>query len=96
MDSSSPFAYLLLGQPTLARQLRMGIFAALDQRIATRYVLGPMDLAESANYLRHHLAVAGRADPLRRRHSRPSPSSIQRPAPGAQQRSHRRPDRCRL
>jgi hypothetical protein len=25
------------GQPTLARQLRLGIFAALDQRIAARY-----------------------------------------------------------
>jgi hypothetical protein len=24
---------LLVGQPTLARQLRMGVFAALDQRI---------------------------------------------------------------
>ena len=48
MDSQSPFALLLVGQPTLARQLRLGIFAALDQRIATRYQLVPMDLAESA------------------------------------------------
>ena len=36
MDSQSPFALLLVGQPTLARQLRLGVFAALDQRIATR------------------------------------------------------------
>jgi len=64
MDSASPFAGILVGQPTLARQLRMGVFAALDQRIATRFALGPMDLGESANYLRHHLALAGRADPL--------------------------------
>ncbi len=56
--------FLLVGQPTLVRRLRMGVFAALDQRIATRYQLRPMDLAESAGYLCHHLALAGRTDPL--------------------------------
>ena len=64
MDSASPFAGILAGQPTLNRQLRMGMFAALDQRIATRFTIKPMDLAESAAYLRHHLALAGREDPL--------------------------------
>jgi type II secretory pathway predicted ATPase ExeA len=64
MDSQSPFALLLIGQPTLARQLRLGVFAALDQRIAMRYQLSPMDLGESAQYLRHHLALVGRTDPL--------------------------------
>jgi type II secretory pathway predicted ATPase ExeA len=63
-DSRSPFAAILVGQPTLARQLRLGIFSAVDQRIATRYTLPPMDLAESAAYLRHHLALAGRSDAL--------------------------------
>jgi type II secretory pathway predicted ATPase ExeA len=63
-DSTSPFAAILVGQPTLARQLRLGVFAALDQRIATRYTLPPMDLADSAAYLRHHLALAGRSDAL--------------------------------
>jgi type II secretory pathway predicted ATPase ExeA len=42
----------------------MGTFAALDQRIATRYQLGAMDLAETATYLRHHLSLAGRTEPL--------------------------------
>jgi type II secretory pathway predicted ATPase ExeA len=64
MDSASPFAGLLVGQPTLGRQLRMGAFAALDQRIATRFSIKPMDLAESAAYLRHHLQLAGRDEPL--------------------------------
>ena len=64
MDSTSPFAGILVGQPTLSRQLRMGIFAALDQRIATRYQIKAMDLAESASYLRHHLALVGRDEPL--------------------------------
>lgn len=64
MDSVSPFAGLLVGQPTLARQLRMGVFAALDQRIATRFTVKAMDLGESANYLRHHLRLVGRDEPL--------------------------------
>jgi len=59
MDSASPFAGILVGQPTLNRQLRMGIFAALDQRIATRFSIKAMDLGESAAYLRHHLKLAG-------------------------------------
>ncbi len=41
-----------------------GTFAALDQRIATRYAIKPMDLAESAAYLRHHMTLAGREEPL--------------------------------
>jgi type II secretory pathway predicted ATPase ExeA len=64
MDAHSPLALLLVGQPTLGRQLRMGIFAALDQRVATRYQIGPMDLAESVEYLRQHLGLVGRTDPL--------------------------------
>lgn len=64
MDSASPFAGILVGQPTLNRQLRMGVFAALDQRIATRFSIQHMDLAESAAYLRHHLSLAGREEPL--------------------------------
>jgi len=61
LDSASPFAGILLGQPTLAARLRQGIFAALDQRISVRYTIGGMDLAESIAYLRHHLAIAGAA-----------------------------------
>ena len=64
LDSASPFAGVLLGQPTLAARLRQGVFAALDQRISVRFSLGGMDLAESVAYLRHHLSLAGRTDPL--------------------------------
>jgi type II secretory pathway predicted ATPase ExeA len=64
MDSASPFAGILAGQPTLNRQLRLGTFAALDQRIATRFTIKPMDIAESAAYLRHHLKLTGREDAL--------------------------------
>ena len=64
MDSASAFAGILVGQPTLSRQLRMGTFAALDQRIATRFSIKAMDIGESAAYLRHHLALSGRDEPL--------------------------------
>ncbi len=64
MDSRSPLALVLLGQPTLRRRLRLGAFAALDQRVALRYHLDGMDLSETAGYLAHHLKLAGRSDPL--------------------------------
>ena len=64
MDSTSPFACLLIGQPTLRRRIKLGMFAALDQRIALRYTLAPMNPTDTAAYLRHHLTLAGRSDTL--------------------------------
>ena len=37
MDAASPLACLLIGQPTLRRMLRLGVLAALDQRIALEH-----------------------------------------------------------
>ena len=39
LDSVAPFTGLLLGQPTLRRRIKLGAFAAPDQRIALRYML---------------------------------------------------------
>src|SRR4029078_9580338 len=64
MDSRSPFACLLVGQPTLRRRIKLGILAALDQRIGLRYNMPPMTSEETASYLKHHLALAGRSDTL--------------------------------
>ena len=64
MDSHSPFACLLIGQPTLRRRIKLGTFAALDQRIALRYAMPPMTPPETTSYINHHLSLAGRADPL--------------------------------
>ena len=64
MDSQSPFACLLVGQPTLRRRIKLGVLAALDQRIALRYAMPPMADTETGSYLRHHLALAGRKDTL--------------------------------
>jgi len=64
MDSTSPFALVLVGQPTLRSRLRLGSFAALDQRVGLRYAIPPMSLADTTEYLAHHLALAGRSDTL--------------------------------
>jgi type II secretory pathway predicted ATPase ExeA len=64
MDARSPLALLLLGQPTLRRRLKLGHFAALDQRITLRFHLDGLDLADTAAYLKHHLTLAGRSDPI--------------------------------
>jgi type II secretory pathway predicted ATPase ExeA len=64
MDSHSPFAALLIGQPTLRRRIKLGTFAALDQRIALRYAMTGMTNTETTSYLTHHLTLAGRSDTL--------------------------------
>lgn len=46
------------------RRVKLGAFAAFDQRITLRYDLEGMDLAETQGYLKRHLQLAGRSDPL--------------------------------
>ncbi len=64
LDSKSPFALLLLGQPALRARLRLGSFAALDQRVQLRYAIPPMSPEETASYVGHHVKLAGRSDTL--------------------------------
>jgi type II secretory pathway predicted ATPase ExeA len=64
MDSASPFSGLLVGQPTLRRRIKLGNFAALDQRIALRYHMPGMGPGETKAYLAHHLSLAGRSDAM--------------------------------
>jgi type II secretory pathway predicted ATPase ExeA len=64
LDSHSPFACLLVGQPTLRRRIKLGTFAALDQRIALRYAINGMNDKDTASYVGHHLKLAGRSDTL--------------------------------
>jgi general secretion pathway protein A len=64
MDSASLLTLVLLGQPDLAHKLSFAPFEALSQRIAVRYHLKPFDLEETTTYVKHHLRVAGRQDPV--------------------------------
>lgn len=64
LDTQSPFATVLLGQPTLSAKMKLGTLAALEQRITVRRHMTGMTSEETAGYIRHHLQLAGRADPL--------------------------------
>ena len=64
MDAASPLACLLIGQPTLRRMLRLGVLAALDQRIGLRYAMPAMTPEQTAAYITHHLQLAGRSDTI--------------------------------
>ena len=88
MDSTSPFACLLVGQPTLRRRMKLGVLAALDQRIGLRYAMPPMTAEETGSYLRHHVALAGRVGHpvLRRRHRADPPDQPRLPPRGQQPR----------
>jgi type II secretory pathway predicted ATPase ExeA len=52
----------LVAQPSPRQRLRLGVLAALDQRIAVRYSIAGMSGADTADYIRHHCKIAGRAD----------------------------------
>ena len=64
MDSKTPFATVLIGQPTLRRMIKLGVLAALDQRITVRYQMKGMTPDETGSYIRHHLETAGRTADL--------------------------------
>ncbi|BBU21157.1 ATPase AAA [Mycobacterium xenopi] len=49
MDSGSLFAVIMVGQPSLRQHLRLGVLAALDQRIAVRYSIAGMSGADTAD-----------------------------------------------
>ena len=51
MDAACPLACLLIGQPTLRRMVRLGMLAALDQRIAVRYAMPGMTSDETTSYI---------------------------------------------
>ena len=94
MDSHSPFACLLVGQPTLRRRIKLGTFAALDQRITLRYAMAGMTDTETAGYLSHHLKLVGRSDTLvQRRRGRVDPPGLPRPTPSGEQPRHPSPGR---
>lgn len=55
---------VLIGQPELREQLATPELEQLSQRVIARVHLGPLSAAETADYVRHRLAVAGLQGPL--------------------------------
>ncbi|MCX5409862.1 hypothetical protein OHA37_39210 [Streptomyces sp. NBC_00335] len=48
MDSTTPFAVWLVGQPTLRKRMKHGVLAALDQRIWISYQMPTMSREETS------------------------------------------------
>lgn len=59
MDAESLATLVLVGHSELRHKLRLAIHEPLFQRLAVRYHLGPLDLEETAAYIKHHVRVAG-------------------------------------
>jgi type II secretory pathway predicted ATPase ExeA len=64
MDSGSPMALCLVGQPELRARLRLRVFEAISQRVTVRFHLAGLPEPETKAYIGHHLKVAGVAHPL--------------------------------
>jgi len=58
-DTAKLIQIILVGQPELRNIVGSTRLRQLDQRIAIRYHLDPLDEAETAHYIRHRLKVAG-------------------------------------
>ncbi len=53
---------LLVGQPNLLTTLKLDALRALNERVACRAALGPLEPAELGSYIHHRLSVAGAAE----------------------------------
>jgi type II secretory pathway predicted ATPase ExeA len=63
-DDRALVGVVLLGQPELRERVREKGGEAFAQRVGVAYHLGPLDAEETARYVAHRLAVAGRSTPL--------------------------------
>jgi len=59
MDSQSPMALILAGQTELWEKLKLQSYAAIRQRIDVQCGIGHMDLHQTTEYIKAHLAFAG-------------------------------------
>lgn len=64
MDSYDPFILVLAGQSDLRRVMEFAVMEPFNQRIAIRYHMSPLSPEETAEYLQHHLKLAGVHQPL--------------------------------
>jgi len=64
IDSRTPLALILAGQPELRVTLKLECFAAIAQRVHLRAHLPPLTPSESEQYIQHHLEQAGASGAL--------------------------------
>ena len=59
LAEEAPLQVVLVGQLGLTDSLRSPDLRSLDERVTIRYRLRPLSVAETAEYVRHRLTVAG-------------------------------------
>jgi len=59
MDSQSPMALILAGEPKLREKLKLQSYAAINQRIDVQVGIGHMDRHQTGGYIKSHLDYAG-------------------------------------
>lgn len=59
MDSENPFILLLAGLPNLHSKLALNHNRPISQRLIMRYKMEPLNKEEVANYIQHHMELAG-------------------------------------
>ncbi|PFP15353.1 AAA family ATPase [Bacillus sp. AFS073361] len=59
IDSLSPLALILVGQPELRDKLRLRSLEAISQRISTRFHLEGLNYEELSEYINHQLEMVG-------------------------------------
>lgn len=64
IDSVSPLALIMVGQPELRATLQMRLFKPITQRMNIRYHLGGLEPEETHKYVEHQLQVAGAQHPV--------------------------------
>jgi general secretion pathway protein A len=64
MDSYDPFILVLSGQSDLRRTMDFAVMEPFNQRIAIRYHMPGLDQNQSAQYIDHHMKLAGAPEPI--------------------------------
>jgi type II secretory pathway predicted ATPase ExeA len=64
IDSHSPMLLILLAQPEFRNFLHLKALEAFSQRLVLRAQVTGLEQNEAKAYIQHHLAIAGRTDPL--------------------------------
>ena len=64
MDSYEPFILILAGQTDLKRIMDFAVMEPLSQRLQMRYHMPPLNPEQAAEYVEHHLRLAGATEPI--------------------------------
>ena len=64
MDSFDPFILILAGHTELRRVMDFAVMEPFAQRLRMRYHMPPLQPDETADYVRHHMKLAGAPDEI--------------------------------